>query len=396
MNEVIPKAFIEAILLFPTDPGKVKKYFQDKRLTWMEKQILEAMFLIRDNKSSEAIDLLSKLNDNALPDTRSCRYYLLGLCLNNVGRFEESSEAFFIAYDLLTGTHNPRLKFVILNNLLILNLNLENKTECRNILTKLVALGVADEKQKMSILRAQFNVNSIEGKYDEAAQFLKSIRENWSVLLPAQIGGHLYDEFDYHIKKKDFDSAENVLIEMKSYRKYMPSSNYKYMKLLLNFIAKNSPMYFSPQDFVDLPLFSSQLSCLSALEGGDLEEAEFQWGRLHQISPHLYGSNFSYTGTACLFSLALEKLSPMLKRPKQLNSLPRKKEEALYEVLRSYGSPVPKEELYELLWEEPYKDKNDLRKMIQLIHHVKKSKSLNILYRKGCYFIQDEDDKKSA
>lgn len=395
MSKVKAKTFILALNTLGINPKKTKSYLKDKRLTQAEKSILQAFLDLRDNLAKEVILAVQDLV-TVDPVVESQRKLILGLAYNNQNQHHQALPLILEAIELMQDQGIPAQEFIALNNLFIIYRNLKNFEKMKQTLSKMHKLGAQNELGKINLLRADFKFASVTGDFKNAEKFLKELEANKKQLGEAQIISHLVDKFDYLVKTDRLDKCEAVLDDMKNYRKFHLTSNYNFMKLLLNHHLHHKPLYITDSEFRELPMLFHQLKVIQKLEESDKGSAQEHWTKLSNLYPDVYGRELGdYQGDRCLFSVCLR----MHEKVQQSNisdltklKLSSVKEEALLQILEAATTPIHQEIIYELLWEEVPESKLDLNKLAQLVYAVKNKTGVDIRMRKSCYLI----DKISA
>lgn len=393
MSKVKVKTFILALNTLGINPKKTKSYLKDKRLSQAEKAILQSFLDIRDNLISEVIVNLQSLVTTD-PVVESQKKLILGIAYNNQTQYQVAQTLMVESLELMEefAEDIPAQKFIALNNLFIIYRNLKNFKQMEATLKKMHCWGASNDLAKWSLLRADFKYASVTGNFQAAEKCLKLLDKNDKNLSEAQIITHLVDKFDFYVKTDRLDDCEAVLADMKNYRKFQLSSNYNFMKLLLNHYLHGKTLYVTDSDFKDFPMLFQQIKVIQKLEESDKGEAQQHWTKLANSFPEVYGRELGdYLGDKCLFSVCLAKHKKVqasnvleLKR----HELPKTKEEALVVLLEKADTPLHQELIYELLWEEVPESKLDLNKLAQLVYAVKSKTGLDIRMKKSCYFIE--------
>jgi tetratricopeptide (TPR) repeat protein len=391
------KTFYKLIIEFNLDPQKSKSYALDKRLTFNEKKILEAFFLVRNNENIQAMNLLKELTPSPLPFVEAQRLHLLGLCLNNQSHFVEAESYFLKSLSILKQLETPFSLFMGYFNLSFVYCNLARPKEMKKSMDAMEFIEHVTDFQKARFLRVCFSYYSLIDDEENAEKILKDLRPMMSGMPESDSIAQLVTEFIYYCRREEFSKCEEVLFEMKSHRKFHLTENFTFMKKLLNHLTKDERIYLSENSAHSVPLLNLQLKVIQGLEETDLEKAQENWSRLHQIMPDVYKDNFSYQGKKCLFSLCLDKhlsktikITP-LKKNESANLL-----DSLYTLLESSPIPLSKSYIYEYLWNSTPVEKDDFNKLEQLVCRMRKEKGIKVMSRKNTYALKPQIDKKLA
>src|SRR5690606_28766605 len=105
------KTFHRALLEFNNHPEKMKRYLNDKRMTILEKNIINAYLLIRKNKNKDVIQIFTKKNDEGSAFVESQKHYVLGSAYNNLCQFTQAQIHFKNAIKLLEACPNVSSRF---------------------------------------------------------------------------------------------------------------------------------------------------------------------------------------------------------------------------------------------------------------------------------------------
>lgn len=390
------KTFILALNTFGTNIKKAKSFLKDKRLTQSEKTILNCFLLLRDNQLDKVIKTLEHLV-TIDPIVESQKKLILGIAYNNQNHHMQALPLILESLDLMEGYEIKEQQFIALNNLFIIYRNLKDINHMRQTLKKMHAREIPNELARISLLRADFKMASVTGKYKEAETYLNQLDKVQSQMSEAQAISHLVDKFDFYVKTDRHYDCESILINMKVYRKFHMSSNYNFMKLLLQHYLYDKTLYVTDKEFKDFPMLYYQIKIIQKLEESNFVEAKKWWLSLASLYPSSYGVELGdYRGDKCLFSICLDKyertsLTIDIKR----SELPRSKEKALVKLLEEVAAPIPQEMIYELIWEKQFDSKLDLNKLAQLVYSVKAKTGIDIKMKRSCYFIDKNKTKAS-
>lgn len=387
MKNIVSKTFIQALGLLSDNPKKAKSFIKDNRLSHSEKTILAGFILLRENKYAEIEASLRtiKVQDQVV---EAQRLFLLGIAANDQGRCLESLAFYRQSLELMELYPLDRQKFMVNHALFIAYRNLKDKDGMRQALYHFEDHTPRDINEKILIQRSTFYFLSYTGDFHTASKVLLQLNE----LAPAMndVQGMLFqmDRFDFAIKLEDYRLAQQSLIDLKQFRAFGSSANYKFMKALLGLIRDSSPLYLYDKDFSENPLLFHQVKVLLSLESGSPEIALTHWNELGKLSPGVYQADFHYVGDVCLFSRALTKL--LIQRPSIQLSDEHKllnKEDLLLTLLRNSSAPLPKDYLYEQLWGTLPQDKKDFEKLSSMLLRLKKKHLIDVKFKRGCYAL---------
>lgn len=387
-------AFIEALNAFHADFRETQKYFKDQRLTQTEKKILECWLMLRDRNFNEILAMMPKLVVDYDQLVSSQKNLIWGITHNNRNEYDKALPLILQALEEIKPYQVPRLEFNVVNNLFIVYLNLNDEKGMRETLLHLENLPVENQWQVISCLNWRFSYHSFLGEMNEAGAILDEVENFSSSMSELQVIQHQINKFIFFAKLESFEQCEGVLQAMKKNRKFQASSNFIYMRSMLDHLDKNKPLYVYQRDFDGHPFLFHQLKVIQSLEAANLEEAHDHWRKLRLLDPRTFKENFKYNGDKSIFSLALNKYENQLIDCTELETGEGNKEEILLAFLVKAKSPVRKEFLYEKIWGTPLLDKSDAVKLQKLVSRVRQKMGVEIQFKKECYVLLSV--KKSA
>lgn len=386
MEEIKVKTFIHALNVLHRNVKEAKKYLADKRLTQAEKKILNCWFLLRENKFIEIFETLNSipLGTNQIIETQ--KKLIFAITLNNKSEFLPAKDMLDEVVSELESYNLPNQKFIASFNLFIAHLNLKNEVGMKKSLAKLTTLEPNGERQLICLYQSHFNYQSFIENFAEARIYLTAIENLKIHMSEPLIMTHLICKYIFTVKVEDWAECQATLVEMKSYRSFNSSSNYIFMKTLLDHFVYDTPLYIYKNKFEHYPMLYSQLKVIQNFQESDHEGALTHWKNLQSMFPEIYLDDFNYQGDKTIFSLCLAKHLKMVNKQKPEVPISASKEDALVIILQNATGPIRKELLYELVWGEFPSDKEDLYKMKKMISRCRE-KGLEIQYKKGCYVL---------
>jgi hypothetical protein len=393
-NKVQAKAFFLAMSLFANDSEKTKQYFTDKRITKNEKDIIKAYFLLKKNKLTEALALISQIQYPLDQFALAIKELLHGVIVNNLGDYHKATIHLKAALEILEEYTLTEVHHFYLNglqNLFIANYNLRDKAQLKRLLDKIQKTPYQNQGQKYIILSCEFDYATLQHDFTQANSILNEIDRCQQYLPQAQWTSHLISRFEFYIMQEQFVFAREVLNELKRNRSFSLSQNYVFIKTLLDHIEYDAPIYVYASDFKDFDTLFWQLQVITHLESGDYVQADEYWMNLKQKFPKLYASPFQYKGDKCLFSLGLTKHNKRERSQIDQQSLsesgPDKLVDLLFHILKKSKGPIQKEELFKQVWGVPVSSKDDMVKLSRLLYKAKKKHNISVQTRKGAYLL---------
>ena len=390
-------AFHKLLLDLFLNPKKAKKYHLDKRLTNTEKNVIEGFLKIRDNQNHEAIELLQNTAASDLLFVESQRLYALGMAANNISQYQLAEKTIYASIEILKNLNQHYFHFSSYFALFWIYANLNEPQKMQSVLNKMESIPVVNDYQKRRLLRAQFTYfQKIQDNANALVYMakLETLRDQFS---ESDSIYFLVDKFILLIQMEDLSQAYTVLEDMKNFRKYQLTENYKFMKKLLDHLTKNDPIYAYDKDFEQVPFLLHQIKVIQYLEENNFEMARRHWHCLKEIAPATYEKEFVYAGNKCLFSLGLAKHQDKLIAAPTIQIDPEaSKHEMLISLLTNSQIPLSGGYLFESIWGRLPNDKEDLMKISRLVSRVKTQNNIDIENRKGTYQIKKSLIKKAS
>lgn len=365
-------------------------------MTIAEKKILNAWFQLKNCLHEEILkDIGNLVVDSELVESQ--KFLILGLTYNNMGELNQASIHLHKALELIEKHPLPEHQFICLYNLFIISYNLSNEEDMKNaldLMDVIVASFGLNERQTICHLQSKFNYLTFKDQFQEASHYLRDLELKKNEMSDPVIMSHLISKFQFYLKQSLFNQCEETMQEMKKYRLFRHTPNFIFMRLSLDHLTQNSPLYFYEKDFKDSKLLFHQLKVIKSFEESNFKEAEKYWEILKKSDPSIYQDKFVYAGQLNLFSLCLSKYKTQEHLSEKVQDLSKNKSEAIIQILQRSTYPIPKDELFESLWGRKPLDQADEDKLKNLIYYVRKNKSLEITFRKGCYSLASS--KKSG
>lgn len=392
-------AFDHAIIDVSLSPLKAKSFFKDKRMTVFEKRILETYLLVRDSKYNEAFDLVQSIKEHHNPYLDAHRNLIYGIVCIGLSRFEESIQRLNQSKDYFIKNKIQYHSFTAIYNLFVAFSNIFDLLRMKAALVELEKLGGATQHQMNRLLRAQFTYYSEIDDSQKVKEIRTNISKHWESFSENDCIGYLVCSFMFEVKKENLDQANDIVAEMKKFRKFHLSENFRYMKKMINFLQSGASVYAYDYEFKNAPILYYQLKVIQGLQEGDQDSAEFYWDKLVLLSSQLFNKDkkFNYLGTKCLFSIALDRLSIKLDQfDIDISHFKGTKEEKLLHILKSANGPIHAKQIFMSIWKREIDSKDDLKKVVRLVSSIKKSHNIQIHSSRGFYSIERKDLSKRS
>ncbi len=386
------KAFTEALEFLSSNPEKTKNYLKDKRPTQLEKKIIEAGLMLRDNRFQEAIEMLSPLSSTD-PYIESQRLLTLGIAHNNRTDFAKGVSLLEASYKLGRELRNHQREFMTLYSLFTAYANLQKLDRVESILSEMKKMSAQNGHETISIGLCELQCLMAKQELSKAKEYCLDLKKHALKMNEHQKIFYILSQFSISVQLDDLTEARACMVSLKAHRKYRTSANFNFMKLLLDYIEESGAIYLEEADFKDAHDLLLQIRIIKCLSEDEKARAEIAWKELHELQPNLYGPNLCYLGSKNLFSVALAKAMADTVHAKNFKShQAATKEETLLNILKDCKGPISKEQLYEFLYGAKPENKDELVKLAKLVSRIRSRLGLQIQTRKGCYVLMDQKE----
>jgi hypothetical protein len=376
------------------NPRASEKNLKDKRLSLEERNILKGWLLLRKNKIFEVIELVKSIHSTTNDLFESQKKLLLGICYNNLGQLKKAQLYLVDVPPVLEIYDVKCLKFIAYYNLFICYFNQNNKIDSELTLKRMEALRADHYRHELLLQQCYFMYHILNNADKEAELLLFKLDKQTDKMSESMKLGHYYDKFNFYLTKNNLIECLKCIHNMKKCRSFNLSENFLYMKILLEFLVHNKPLYAYPQQFKINHHLYYHLKIIQSLQGQDLSTANLYWKRLIQLDPENYFEGFKVKDESSLLFLAVKKYQFHL-FPDQnklfINSTDGKKEKIFAELIQNCNHPISKDVIHQLIWGSEIKNKEDMVKLKKLVSRVRKQFNLDIKFKNNCYYlIQDE------
>jgi hypothetical protein len=350
--------FIDTFNLVRSNLKKAKYRVQNKNFSPKEKIILKAFIDFRNNKVSKA---LLKIEDQTFSEAsiaHALGNYVKGLCLNQIGQFNQAQISLTKSYDTLINLKNS-FSFYPLAILVINMVNQNKKSKAYKYLVLLKSYKIEKNEQFVIFNEAQFAYDFLTNETKKIISKGKDIIDESGSSTDRYSSSILLIFIMSYIKEEDFVKAYNYLGLYKNFNGPKVKSNYKFMKILLEHILGGDEIYVYERDFVDESYLFNQLKLIKELRLGEINDSKETWKSLSVLAPDIYGEDFNFKGDKCLFSILLKKYNPSEKIEFSLNEKElvhiKSIQEKFEYILNSGYERVSKEQIAHLIWpNDPY------------------------------------------
>ncbi|MFZ4713837.1 MAG: hypothetical protein ACOYL6_09010 [Bacteriovoracaceae bacterium] len=385
------KAFQEALTYANSDAFKLNKFLQDKRLTQGEKKIIEGYSFLRECKFNEILDLMDEITTNEIW-VSAHKNLLTGITYNNKADCYKAISFLKKALEDFTVIQDPIYLFSCHYNLFYTYLNLKMFDQLPIELDNMDQYKHVEEHYPFVIMRSRFNLMISLERYKEATSIMNLLDRSFDQLHQGLKANYLIDKFTFLVATNKLEKANAIISELKKYRAFYLTANYKFMRSLMDYVLEDKRLYLYDKDFQGTPILHQQVKVILYLDQNDQFSAAKAWRVLQQMNPNVYQGNFDYKGNPCLFSLALKKV-PHLKEKKFNVVMSKDKEKMIKNLFHDETVIISKEELYMCIWGVEAESKENFSKLAQLIYRTNKRFSLNIKSKKGNFLLANKEKK---
>lgn len=390
------KAFHEAFDLLRKDFVKNKKYLNDKRITFSERQILKSYIAIRNNKYIEAFELL----ENCSPPNdyfNAHKFLILGIAHNNLSHFRMSKEYFEKCEKLFQPEHDSYFMFYLYLNWYYMASNTYDIETSKVLIEKVDRLEIFNKRFLALKTLMHLNYYTNIKEFEHAKSYLDKFKTQKRFLYSTDISASMIICFNYYMFSEQYGHARKIISQLKKLRKYHLTENYKFQSALMDYLTDDSPIYLRHEDLKRTDTLNYQAQIIKNLSYGNISKAHMYWKRLSQKNPSLYldEDEFEYKGPPNLFYQCLKKAKKTLKKNPAMHLEGLSIEQKLNELFKSVNDTYLKDDLYFILYNEKVELHKDYNKLSKVISRFKKSSGKNICSSHQSYIFKDSDKKIS-
>lgn len=387
--QIKSKVFLDIIQDHAKNPKRVKKILaSDKRLSHSEKMIVQGFLLMRDNKNSEALAMVEEISIQSDNFVEGMRQYLLAGVLNNLGHYQKALKHFKICHEIFPKNQVIHLEFVILYNIYNVHFNLHHYTVAHETIKTMRRLKGLNEEDSLRLLRASFWCTCMMEKAKEATIYFQALKKMTAQFINHDFVSLQRSFFYYGLVFQKYEICYDALNEMRTQKKHAQSQNYNYMKLLLDHLIEDKPIYLVESEYKNHQQLLWELKAIRALDNHKKEEFILAWKYLHSQNPETFLKNETYKGLKSLFSECLKRHQDKLQRPemKQIKDQAMPVLEAL-ELKLKEAKGITREDLFYFLYGRQAETKDELNRISKYINRLKNEKDLNIHSKRGLYSL---------
>lgn len=380
------KTFIQAITMVSQNHLKAKSFLNDKRLTLKEKKLIMGSLSLRDGDLAAAEEIVLQSFPFESDILNGIANLLYGAIKNNQGRFTECMDLTYSGLELLKDEDIPRLQFSAYRTIFYCGCNLFDKEAAGSAIKWLKTYKPQNIEEELAIILADFShAIRFEENSLKANALNKELIKRHKDFNEIQFIHYYYDLIDLHIMNQDFLGAKETTLNLKKYRKYYDKDYYKYLVSLLDFINEGKTIYLYAELKEDSRRSYYEIEVINSLLQRNMQKANVAWAMLMKEIPLLYNENFVINHKSYLFKHFLDLVQTNKSTDVSIE-LSGSKIEKLHQLLLLHKDQgINKEELYQLVWETPLIEKNDVQKMSKMLNVIKKKYNIKIEHKKGTY-----------
>jgi hypothetical protein len=386
--------FVSNVRLCRENVRKFHYNLEHKNFSLTEKKLLECYFNFRKNNKDAVIGELKhlKIQDSFL---EGFRCYLIGLMYNQNGYFKFALE--YLNQAVVIFEDNQHL-MLLPDVYVVLGLIYANRRELNQLeltLEKLSEFKMSGSFAELQTLYLQLVYFSLLGNYHKYSLVLKKINQGFSKQNISEFSPFISIlNFTFSFKEKKYNECYKILEDYKKLKGTRVKANYSYLKILIDHITKDEPLYVYANEFKEYPELYHQLEVIKNLSIGEFKIAQKFWNLLEKHNPGLYQSHFSYKGEDSIFSIALKRYEKNKENNFDYDLIDNHKNllDRLECIFQMAQAPLSKEELIKLIWDEEM-DGGSSEKLKNLLMRYRKKYNCKVNCRHSTYWI---DKKQTA
>lgn len=382
------KAFLLAYKSINHGNEKLKSFFNDKRLTHVEKELLLCLLVIKKNKLKKAQQALESLVN--LNSFLKCYHsMLLASVYNNQGEFIKAREEINAAIKGFHKLGDKKYVFYAYDSAASIYHNCKKICELESLMLQIESLPTEEEYKYTLHKKCQLFIILLRDESKEAIKISNELCQFYREKYPDHLGFGLMQLVVSYFKNESIEECYKVLSQYKKLGGYKIKANYKYTVSLLDLLYKGQRYYLYEKDFKDASLLYLELNVIISLVDEKPSQAKKAWNQLHQKLPHIYQKNYKLSSDKTFFSMAYDRYSQFMNDSAHELDLDKLASlefpiQRLEYILYNFQGYISREKLISYIWDEEWTPSGDAR-LNRLIYKLKKKKDLNIKASKGRY-----------
>ena len=387
-DELQKDHFKTLYFLVQYDSTRFKEAVTKSDLDQGKKKLLWGLYYYRKKQKTKVFEFL---NIAPLQDSfyEGVRLYLLGLAHNHFGKHAFSNEHLEKAFDRLKATNDPHFCIYTISTILLNLSNQQKVSEMPTWIDELKSYPAPNDYCQLLMYQVEaiyLSMNEECRKSENVIAKAMKIDGKEALLFKPSF---LILNFRNAFNRQKFDQCYMILQEYKKLSGFYVPANYSYMKILLDNIVHEAPIYVYPQEYQDSQELLDQLMLVKFLSSNDIEDAKKVWRKLAKHNPSIYKDDFEFVGPSSIFKSAIEKHRPRNSchsiTSKSLERFPSSIEKLHY-IVKSGKNILTKSELITLIFNEEVSESSLIR-LRKLIYDYKKKYGVELKTYQGSYRV---------
>ncbi len=368
------------------EPTRFQEEIEKSDLSLSYKKVLWGFFYYRKKNKAK---IFEHLKTPPLPDDfgEGVRLYLLGLSQNLFGKHQFAQEYLEASVAKFKVSQDEHFSIYAISTII---LNLANRKLIKEMaywLDELKEHTPPNDYCQLLVYLTEASYLSKMGEIKKSNHVLEKACKMTGKEIKLFMPSLLMLKFQNSFSLKHYEECYSILEAYKKSSGFTSSANYSYIKILLDHLVKDHPLYIYPSEFQDSQELLDQLLVLKHLSQNDQSEAKIIWARLAKHNPQVYQEDFQFKAPYSLFSCALEKYKLDLKSNQidvqRLKKMPNRLDRLHY-ILKNGPSIIKKSDLIFWLWSEDISEAS-LNRLRKLINDYKKKHHCELKSSQDCY-----------
>lgn len=381
--------FLETYFMYDSDQRKYRYRLKTHNFSIYEARILEGQVLFEKNKALKAIELLNSFTASSKL-LEGMRMFLLGISFSKAGLHVKGISIIESGFHLIKDFQNKKLNLMF-HSVLIVNYGNQYLLDKMKQHLDLLSQYVHDSKEDLFVYRLRkLQYLVLAEKSDEGLKLLGEILADEKAGFLDQAPNLIILNLMLVFQKDDYKKCYDLLAKYKVIRSCKITTNYIFVKTLLDHLCHDGPLYVYNKDYQESVTMLKQAKIIKHLSIGEESEALDIWNELQVDYPHIYSADFEYKGFKGIFSECLKKhlnnVGANDLNLTELNSLVKIEDKLVY-IFENSTRPIAKDEIVELIWGELIDEVNSLR-LNKHLSRLRKKYDLNIKNSQGAYWLE--------
>lgn len=371
------------------EPTRFQDVIEKSELNISYKKILWGFFYYRKKNKAK---IYENLKTFPLSDEfgEGVRLYLLGLSQNLFGKHQFAQEYLEAAVIKFKSANDEHFSIYAISTII---LNLANRKLIKEMaywLDELKEHSPPNDYCRLLVYQAEASYLSKFGEIKKSENVIDHAYKISGKELKLFMPSFLMLKFQNAFTLRQYEECYSILDVYKKSPGFIASANYSYMKIMLDHLVNDHPLYIYPNEFQDSQELLDQLLVIKHLSQNDKTEAKIIWARLSKHNPQVYKENYHFNAPYSLFSCALEKYKHDLKSNQidvqRLKKIPNRLERLHY-ILKNGGTIIKKSDLILWIWSEEVSE-TSLNRLRKLVNDYKKKYKCELKSSQDCYKVK--------